>query len=937
MTSKGWNDTSTPHTFAVMEDGIYAAGENTLGCLGLNVIDKDRTEGFTEISFDNAKIKRIKAIGNSCFIITNENELYAVGYNRQGELGVSYEGYVSEYTKIFENVKDVWASEISTMILTLDNKLYYAGDNDYQFIATGSDDPVLTFMPIDMTGLENKDFNTLKKVAMGYGTSYILFEDGDVFGIGRYGTGQFSLGTVDKSARTSTFIKISIPGKKIIDIEAGNVHLYALTEDKGLYVTGYNYYGQLGIGNRTDVYTFQLVRSNVRAIGCSGAAGHYIGEDGFLYGAGWGYHACLGNGYQDGAHINYKKVNNLSNLTNFYCTADMNIIVQDANGKLYAGGFNSYNMLSIPNSNGPVRNYTEVTSYLPCAVEDIEELYMGLYITSITTKDNKYYVCGTNLFGIVGFLYSNYRSFTKLPRKDIKQIEIGNENYGVFMLTNNNDLYSVGYDYDGELGFGEMHGARTTWQKILSNVDRFISCYGNTFMFTKDNKLFACGGNYAKELLDTDVKAYVSPIEITGLPFAIEDIETVYSEDQTIIYLLRNGDLYGKGWNGYGQLGIGTRNNSGDPTPMTFIDSNVKKFILHNGAFIYIKNSGEIIVSGSNDHYQLGVPSDTAYVDQNGVSHMDFVTNRVQLTLPTGIKEISCHDDRTFLIDNNNDLYVCGESKLGQLGIGNYEGYNEITKSFENVEKIYHGKNFTFLKTLSGEYYTAGDNSMGQLGLGHRDSVNTWTKVNMPTDVEQIILGPAQTFIINKDGKAWCAGSNVYGHLGLQIPLCNEEMFTTFTPYEHAKLNLNSNGPVKITVNNELVKVEAGASNNNSTILSAQEYIYVKGNNEFGQLGTGDNEERTEFTKISFNNCKEVSCGDNHSTLLNKDGEIFAAGKNDKGQLGISDFKDRNVFTKNEIMNNVNHIKVIGDMTIVETQDNKMHKTNPETGNFDLD
>lgn len=74
------------------------------------------------------------------------------------------------------------------------------------------------------------------------------------------------------------------------------------------------------------------------------------------------------------------------------------------------------------------------------------------------------------------------------------------------------------------------------------------------------------------------------------------------------------------------------------------------------------------------------------------------------------------------------------------------------------------------------------------------------------------------------------------------------------------------------------------------TKIKNKKTIKAWGLNNYGQLGTGDTEDRWLPTEIEFFKDKHVimaSGGDYHSVVLTDNGEVFVWGKNDEGQLGI--------------------------------------------------
>ena len=94
-----------------------------------------------------------------------------------------------------------------------------------------------------------------------------------------------------------------------------------------------------------------------------------------------------------------------------------------------------------------------------------------------------------------------------------------------------------------------------------------------------------------------------------------------------------------------------------------------------------------------------------------------------------------------------------------------------------------------------------------------------------------------------------------------------------------------------------------------SLILKNDGTLWGCGNNYYGNLGLGDNTNRTTFTQVTTNtdNIKSVYCGCNHTFILKNDGTLWGCGHNEYGQLGLGDNTHKTTFT--QITTNTNDIK----------------------------
>jgi alpha-tubulin suppressor-like RCC1 family protein len=84
---------------------------------------------------------------------------------------------------------------------------------------------------------------------------------------------------------------------------------------------------------------------------------------------------------------------------------------------------------------------------------------------------------------------------------------------------------------------------------------------------------------------------------------------------------------------------------------------------------------------------------------------------------------IVCGDSHSIILTENDELYVCGSNIFGQLGLGDNNNRNLYTKlenNFGKMKNIVCGDNYNIILNENNELFVCGENFSGQLGLGDK-------------------------------------------------------------------------------------------------------------------------------------------------------------------------------------------------------------------------
>ena len=342
------------------------------------------------------------------------------------------------------------------------------------------------------------------------------------------------------------------------------------------------------------------------------------------------------------------------------------------------------------------------------------------------------------------------------------------------------------------------------------------------------------------------------------------------------LILKTDGTLWGCGNNEYGQLGLGDGTSRYTFTQVTTNTDDIRSVYCGGLYTFMLENDGTLWGCGLNNSGQLGLGDNT-----NRTTFTQITTNI------DNIKSIYCGYNNTFLLKKDGTLWGCGLNDYGQLGLGdntNRTTFTQITTNTDDIKSVYCGSAYTLILKKDSTLWGCGTNISGRLG-----SASSLTFKQIINDVKLATCGDAHALILKNDGTLWSTGDNGYGQLGINS-------ITGTTTY------------TQITTNADDIKsVYCGGEH--TFILKNDDTLWGCGYNGNGQLGLGDTTNRNTFTQITTNtdNIKEIYCGFNHTIILKNDSTLWGTGYNGNGQLGLGDDTNRTTFT--QITTNADNIK----------------------------
>ncbi|XP_077172731.1 RCC1 and BTB domain-containing protein 2 [Paroedura picta] len=230
---------------------VFALGTNCSGCLGIG----DTQSTIQPRRVDTLCGKKIACLscgtGPHVVAATTNGELYTWGHNSYSQLGNGTTNHSLLPCQVSTNLANKKVVEVAcgshhSMVLTSEGEVYAWGYNNAGQVGSGStaNQPI----PRRVTScLQNK---IAINIACGQMCSVALVENGEVYVWGYNGNGQLGLGN---NGNQPTPCRIAaLQGIRVQKVACGFAHTLVLTDEGQLYAWGANSYGQLGTGNRSN-------------------------------------------------------------------------------------------------------------------------------------------------------------------------------------------------------------------------------------------------------------------------------------------------------------------------------------------------------------------------------------------------------------------------------------------------------------------------------------------------------------------------------------------------------------------------------------------------------------------------------------------------------------------------------------------------------------
>lgn len=366
---------------------------------------------------------------------------------------------------------------------------------------------------------------------------------------------------------------------------------------------------------------------------------------------------------------------------------------------------------------------------------------------------------------------------------------------------------------------GVSHGAAS---QMSTAVDHACAITGS-------GALYCWGNNANGQLGDGTTTTRNAPTAVSSMTSNVTDVST----GQKTTCAINNGAAYCWGDNTYGQMGNGTTTNSTTPQAVSGLTSGVTQ-IATGADFACAIASSTLYCWGHNTYGQLGVGSTTDYHTPQAVS-MPSSTTPVSVALSSNAYSACV----IATLSSNKNLYCWGYNTDYNLGLGDSTNRNVPSGplSFVRSGSTYSGSvteaslGDSHGCAIAGTYpFCWGRNAKGQLGDGTTTDNASPTPVTVSTNVGWHIgrqLGSrhscaSRNTITSYSGWSW--GDNGNGQLG------NNTIVDSDVPVSNHYLPPPP--PVRTVYH------ESCGGDFSCGVYDGTPYCF--GENNYGQLGTGD-------------------------------------------------------------------------------------------------
>ena len=344
------------HTITLSDDGVvHSFGQNLfdIGQLGL----RHYYDVFLPTPIrDLPKILQISCGEYFTVCVDYEGLVWSFGCNNFGQLGL---GNTKDYNfpkkiKGIPPVLSVACGSEHTLIITNDSNLWSCGNNMYGQLCLGNKENQSTF--------HQTSFSNISRTSAGYYHSLFQNNNRELFSCGANKNGELALGHFSHYELVPTLIP-DVPSNIVQFVSGHRLSLF-LDSEGNVFSVGFNFYGQLGLGNNTHQNVLNQIPNipPIQSISCVGYSCYLIDFEGNLWS--FGNNKCGQLGHDNRIHNNVPtKIECLKEIQQMsYGSCGNHFLIKDSQNTIFVIGSNSNGQLGIEKSQLNIYKPKEMSS-----------------------------------------------------------------------------------------------------------------------------------------------------------------------------------------------------------------------------------------------------------------------------------------------------------------------------------------------------------------------------------------------------------------------------------------------------------------------------------------------------------------------------------------------------------------------------------------------
>lgn len=336
--------------------------------------------------------------------------------------------------------------------------------------------------------------NSIIDFACGYKNTFVVKGDNTLWVTGYDTYGELGIG----GGHGVTPQKVM---DDIISVEASECSSAAITNKHELYLWGYNEYGQVGNGSTNNQYRPQSIASNISKVVSSGCHTLALSGEGTLLAWGENYTGQLGLGIK--GTYKWEPWGVMSNVSDIAAGDGFSLIVTETNN-LYSCGVGS---------SGQLGNGSTTSTSKPTFVMSGVQKIAALKNASIILKtDGSLWAVGSNEYGQLGIGDSLKNSLDPIKiMEDVKDIDAFN--LVGMAIKNDNSLWGWGWNNYGQLATGSRENKKYPITKILDSVNKVSVGSSHVMALMLNGRLMGWGNNFHQCMFSSSLNYYLEPTE----------------------------------------------------------------------------------------------------------------------------------------------------------------------------------------------------------------------------------------------------------------------------------------------------------------------------------------------------------------------------------------------------------------------------------------